>query len=230
MGQSVQRLIVGLTFCALSLFATTVSRAQTPPSAAEIAGMGELHRAAHTGDIAEIAKLISNGAAVDGRDGKQRTPAHVAAFASNEDALQALANTGADLNLLEYQKYDIVTVAAVANDVEFLKRALQLGANPGNTTSVYDGTALIAAAHLGHHEVVQVLIDAGAPLDHINNLHWTALIESVVLGDGGPNHIKTALALVKAGADKTIGDRDGVTPLEHAQRRGYSEMIKILMQ
>ncbi len=36
---------------------------------------------------------------------------------------------------------------------------------------------------------VQHLIDAGAPLDHINNLGWTALVEAVVLGDGGPDHI-----------------------------------------
>ena len=35
---------------------------------------------------------------------------------------------------------------------------------------------------LGHDGVVRQLIAAGAPLDHVNNLHWTALIESIVLG------------------------------------------------
>ena len=58
-------------------------------------------------------------------------------------------------------------------------------------TSRYDGTALIAAAHLGHAEVVRMLIAAGGPLDHVNNLGWTALIESIVLGDGGRNHTDT---------------------------------------
>lgn len=47
--------------------------------------------------------------------------------------------------------------------------------------------ALIAAAHLGHVEVVKALIAGKAPLDRVNNLNWTALIESIVLGDGGPN-------------------------------------------
>ena len=56
----------------------------------------------------------------------------------------------------------------------------------GPDPSPYDGTALIAAAHLGHHEVVRALVEAGAPLDHVNNLGWTALIEAVILGDGGP--------------------------------------------
>ena len=52
----------------------------------------------------------------------------------------------------------------------------------------------------------------GAPLDHMNNLGWTALIEAVVLGDGGPDHVETVRALVKAGADRTIADRDEGDP------------------
>ena len=81
---------------------------------------------------------------------------------------------GANPNALDAQRYDIVTIAAVANDVPMLKVALEGGASAKNVTSPYDGTALIAAAHLGHDEVVKVLIVAGAPLDHVNNLRWTA--------------------------------------------------------
>jgi len=95
-------------------------------------------------------------------------------------------------------------------------------------TSIYSGTALIAAAHLGHVEVVRRLIAAGAPLDHVNNLGWTALMESIVLGDGGNNHTETLRALVSAGADVNIADRSGVTPLQHARNRGFAAMVKIL--
>ena len=105
--------------------------------------------------------------------------------------------------------------------------ALAHGNRADNVTSVYDGTALIAAAHLGHAEVVRRLIDAGAPLDHINNLGWTALIEAVILGDGGPDHLATAKALLEAGADAGIPDRDGVTPLQHAERQGYAAMANL---
>jgi ankyrin repeat protein len=105
-----------------------------------------------------------------------------------------------------------------------------LGGDPAEITSPYDGTALIAAAHLGHVEVVRALIEAGAPLDHVNNLGWTALIEAVILGDGGPDHVATVRALVEAGADRSIADRDGLTPLDHAERRGYTEMIAILSE
>ena len=117
---------------------------------------------------------------------------------------------------------------AVNNDVPMLKLALAGGCNPKNITSPYQGTALIAAAHLGHAEVVRVLIAAGAPLDHVNNLGWTALIESIVLGNGGRNHTDTLDALVKAGANVNLADRAGVTPLGLAKGRGYAEMVRIL--
>ena len=85
--------------------------------------------------------------------------------------------------------------------------AIELGNRPDLVTSIYQGTALIAAAHLGHDEVVRRLIEAGAPLDHVNNLGWTALLEAIILGDGGPDHTATVRALVEAGANITIGDR-----------------------
>jgi ankyrin repeat protein len=39
--------------------------------------------------------------------------------------------------------------------------------------------------------------------------------------------VETVRALVEAGADATIADRNGATPLEHARRRGYGEMITL---
>ena len=165
---------------------------------------------------------------IERRDGRGRTPIHIAAFQSHNDAVVALADAGADPNMLEYDKYDIVTIAAVAGDVEMVKTAIAVSGNPVNVTGIYDGTALIAAAHLGHDAVVRALIDGGAPLNHINNLGWTALIEAVILGDGGLRHIRTVDALVGAGADVTIADRQGVTPLNHAQSRGYAEIIALI--
>ena len=205
-----------------------VAQAQTPPSAQEIAAYQGVHLAAHQGDAEGLREFIREGADVDGRDGHGRTAAHVAAFASHDDALRVLAEAGADMHALENGRYDVVTIASVLDDRELVSLAIKLGNRPDNITSIYDGTALIAAAHLGHHRVVEVLIGEGAPLDHVNNLGWTALMEAVILGDGGEDHTSTVQALVEAGADVTIADRAGRTPLEHAQARGYSEIIDIL--
>lgn len=213
--------------CAL-LATTTAVHAQTAPSPSEITAYRRLHRAAQNGDAAEIRRLAKAGADVDERDPRGRTPAHVAAFASSDDALRALAEAGADMNALEGQAYDVVTIAAVADDPELMSLAIELGNGPGLTTSPYRGTALIAAAHLGHVEVVRRLIAAGAPLDHVNNLGWTALMEAVVLGDGGSNHQEVVRLLLDAGTDRAIADRDGVTPLSHARARSYVAMTDLL--
>lgn len=202
--------------------------AQTPPSAAHILGYDGLHLAAHQGDVAAIQRLAAEGAQLEERDSQGRTAVHIAAFASHETVIAALAAAGADMNSLEFALYDAVTIAAVADDLPMLNAALEAGNRADLITSIYVGTALIAAAHLGHADIVQRLIDAGAPLDHVNNLGWTALIESVVLGDGGPAHQATARALLEAGADANILDRNGLTPLELARQRGYDQMAALI--
>ncbi|HMA57357.1 MAG TPA: ankyrin repeat domain-containing protein [Pseudolabrys sp.] len=199
-----------------------------PAESCRITAYRGLHAAAAKGDIAEIEKLVKAGAAIDARDGHARTPLHVAAFMRKPDAARALMRLGADANALEAQQYDIVTIAAVADDVPMLKAALAGGCKPTNITSPYHGTALIAAAHLGHDEVERTLIAAKAPLDHVNNLGWTAVIESIVLGNGGKRHIETLNALVDAGADINLADRSGETPLTLARKRGFKEMVAIL--
>jgi ankyrin repeat protein len=216
-------LILGVT-----LAGAGAVQAQVPPNAAEAAAYRGLHAAAQKGDLAGIEKLAAARADVNARDAHGRTPLHVAAFARQRDAIRLLAKHGANLGLLENDRYDAVTIAAVAGDEETLRTLLALGASAKLTTSRYDGTALIAAAHLGHAGVVRQLIAAGAPLDHVNNLHWTALIESIVLGDGGPRHVDTLKALVEAGANTSLADRNGYTPLKLARSRGYREMVAIL--
>jgi len=212
----------------ITLLFALPAAAQIPPSPAEVASYRGLHAAAAKGDAAEIARLIAGGEKVETVDGHRRTPLHVAAHLGHQAAAQALIRGGANPNALDAQQYDIVTIVAVTNDVPMLKLALAGGCNPKNITSPYQGTALIAAAHLGHAEVVRVLIAAGAPLDHVNNLGWTALIESIVLGNGGKNHTDTLDALVKAGANVNLADRAGTTPLALAKGRGYAEMVRIL--
>lgn len=213
---------------AVALAGAGAARAQVPPSVDDVAGYTGLHAAALRGDAAEIERLLRAGAAPNARDRRGRTPLHVATHARRHDAIRALARGGADLGALDADRYDAVTIAAVADDEPTLALLLALGASAKQVTSRYDGTALIAAAHLGHDGVVRRLIAAGAPLDHVNNLHWTAVIEAIVLGDGGPRHQATLQALLDAGASMQLADRDGRTPLQLARDRGHAAMVRQL--
>ena len=219
--------------CCVAVLAAALSggaAAQVAPTTSEVAQYSGLLAAAARGDAAEIKRLAATNVDVNVRDAYGRTALHVATFRKNRDAISALVQAGADINALENDRYDAVTIAAVANDVGTLRMLLQLGASAKQITSRYDGTALIAAAHLGHDEVVKMLIEAGAPLDHVNNLGWTALIESIVLGDGGKRHTETLRALVKAGANFNLADRNGQTPLALARSKRYMAMVQILQK
>jgi len=226
----VRRIVRGAAGCVAIGWLAGAVAAQVPPSPTDMAGYTGLFAAAARGDATQITALTAKGERPDSRDTHGRTPLHVAAFGGHHEAMRALGAAGANPNALEQDRYDIVTIAAVANDVATLQVALTLGASARNVTSRYDGTALIAAAHLGHAEVVRTLIRAGAPLDHVNNLGWTALIESIVLGDGGARHTDTLAALIGAGAHVNLADRNGRTPLALAQARGYEAMVQRLRQ
>ena len=223
-GLSRLSILAGLVSC----FVSPSGFAQIPPATHEVLAYSGLFKAVVEQDTAALKKAIAESSQVDIEDNHGRTPLHVAAYTANHEAMRLLVDAGADPNALEHDRYDIVTIAAVADDLPTLRLALELGASPGNTTSLYDGTALIAAAHLGHVEVVETLIAAGAPLDHVNNLEWTALIESIVLGNGGSRHIATLKALVMAGANVNLGDGYGRSPLQLAKRSNYREMVEIL--
>jgi ankyrin repeat protein len=205
-----------------------LSVAQTPPSERELRIYAGLHDAAARGDAAEIEQLIEQGEKPNIQDANSRTPLHVAAFLRRHEAARALLRLGANPNALDAQRYDIATIAAVNNDPEMLNIALAAGGDARAITGPYHDTALIAAAHRGHVDVVRTLIAAKAPLNHVNDLGRTALLEAVVLGNGGRNHTATVEALVEAGADVTLADRQGITALQHARTRGYSQIARIL--
>jgi ankyrin repeat protein len=77
-------------------------------------------------------------------------------------------------------------------------------------------------------ETVRELLKTKIDVDHVNNLGWTALLEAVILGDGGPAHTEIVRLLVAAGADVKIADRQGVSPLEHARQRNYRAIVEVL--
>ena len=75
---------------------------------------------------------------------------------------------------------------------------------------------------------MRLLIAAGVDVNHVNRLHWTALLEAVLLGDGGPKHVDIVRQLIAAKADVNLADAQGVTPLQHARQRGYLQMAELL--
>jgi uncharacterized protein len=80
----------------------------------------------------------------------------------------------------------------------------------------------------GHVRIVERLLRTDVKVNHVNNLGWTALLEAIILGDGGRSHTEVVRLLVGAGVDVNLADGEGVTPLEHARQRGYEKIFRIL--
>ena len=152
-----------------------------------------------------------------------------AARANRVDEARELIERGADVNAKDEteQSAYLLATSEVGEDPALLELMLANGADV-NAKDSYNGTGLIRAAHRGYPEIVRRLLDAGIELDHVNRLGWTALLEAIILGDGGDDHIETVRLLVGAGADVNLADNEGVTPLEHAERSGYDEIAAIL--
>jgi ankyrin repeat protein len=154
-------------------------------------------------------------------------PLHSAAAGRHHEVCRVLLAAGADVNAKDFIQDTPYLYAAAEGRVEILKLALAAGADLKDTNR-YRGTGLIPAAHHGHVEAVKLLLATAIDKDHVNNLGWTALLEAVILGDGGAVHTEIVQLLTEAGANVNIADRDGVTPLAHARKSGYSEMVRIL--
>lgn len=188
----------------------------------------KLLSAAAGNDVATINALLATGVEIDARNAAGETALLVATHANNVEAARALIDAGADVNAKDRINDSPYLYAGARGHLEILKMTLTHGADL-RSINRYGGTALIPASERGHVETVRTLIEADVDVDHVNNLNWTALLEAIILGDGGPRHVAIVKLLVDAGADVNLADGDGVTPLENAQRRGFSEIANVLL-
>lgn len=187
----------------------------------------DLHQAAAANDAARVDTLLEAGARIDARDGAGRTALLVATHADAVDAARLLIAAGADVNARDNIQDSPYLYAAAEGRLEILRMTLKAGADL-RSVNRYGGVGLIPAAHHGHPEIVRELLKTDIDIDHINRLGWTALLETIILSDGGATHTEILKLLIDAGANVNLADRDGVTPLAHARQRGYREMIELL--
>jgi ankyrin repeat protein len=188
----------------------------------------DLVAAASGGDTAWVTELLRKGADVTARDAQGRTAVMAATYGRHAGTVEALIGAGADVNLRDAMLNNPFLYAGAEGMVDILRLTTKAGADP-RITNRYGGTALIPAAERGHVDAVNYLLDNTAvAVNHVNSLGWTALLEAIVLSDGGPRHQQIVAALIRHGADVNIPDRSGATPLRHARQRGYVKIQALL--
>jgi ankyrin repeat protein len=187
----------------------------------------QLLDAARRGDVAALRSAIAARAPLDPRDDAKRTPLLIAIDRNNIEAATVLIEAGADINA-QAENLDTPWLLAGARGHAGLLR-LMIPRRPNLALrNRFGGSALIPACERGHVETVAVLLTSGIDVNHVNNLGWTCLLEIVILGDGGPRHQEVARLVLAAGADPNLTDRDGVSPLAHARRKGQHEVARLI--
>jgi len=195
--------------------------AQAQPSA--------LIAAAERGDVATLRQLLDAGAPVNALDGRGRNAVLAATQGGHEAAARLLVERGADVNAQD-EISDSAFLLAGARGYTGIVRAA-LGATPPpefKRLNRYGGTALIPACHHGRVETVRLLLTTAIDVNHVNRLGWTALLEAIILGDGGAAHTEIVRLLLAHGADPNLADAQGVTPLAHALQRDQRDIAQAL--
>jgi uncharacterized protein len=211
----------------LALLAVTLAACDRQP-APEPEMDAALIAAAAEGNTSRIAALVLKGVNLNAQDGEGRTPLMAATYARQTAALETLLKAGADVNIRDRMLNNPFLYAGAEGLLEILKLTHAAGADP-TLTNRFGGTALIPACERGHVETVRYLLEeTRVNVNHVNNLGWTGLLEAILLSDGGPRHQEIVRLLIEHGADVTITDRNGVTPLRHARQRGQREIAAIL--
>ncbi|GAB4075234.1 hypothetical protein GCM10028778_27380 [Barrientosiimonas marina] len=151
-----------------------------------------------------------------------------ATYNNKPDTINALIENGANIDIRDNRLDNVLLYAGANGLLDIVKLAVAAGADT-SITNRFGGTALIPASERGHVDVVkELLTHSDTDVNHINDLNWTALLEAVILGDGGEKHQKIVQLLVDHGADVHIADGEGVTPLQHAQEQEFKEIEAIL--
>ncbi|MFT3749905.1 MAG: ankyrin repeat domain-containing protein [Agriterribacter sp.] len=186
--------------------------------------------AAQKNDTIAIKTLIQSGSSLEVKDKNNRTPLMIAVHSNNIEAGRILINAGADVNALDNMHDTPFLYAGASGYTEIVKLCMENGAD-FTIFNRYNGTALIPACERGHVETVkEILKRKDFPIDHINRLGWTALLEAIILGEGGKHHVTIVQLLIDAGCNINIADKDGISPLRHAQKKGFDNIAAILLK
>ena len=182
----------------------------------------------HQNDLVGVDTALKNGANVNTKDSQKNSLLLIATQKRYKEMATLLVEHGADVNQQAINLDSPFLYAGATGQTELLKIFLANGAR-FDIFNRYNGSALIPACERGHVETVKLLANTkNYPIDHVNRLGWTALMEAVILGDGSKKYQQIVKILKDAGARMDIADFDGITPLQHAKSRGFHEIVSII--
>lgn len=212
-------MVIGFSSCQ----ATTVKEQEI-----EIVEQQGLIKLVESKNLKAVESALKAGQNVNSVDANKRNLLLIATINYDLPMAKLLVSYKANVNQQADNLDSPFLYAGATGQTEMLKLFLDNAAR-FDVFNRYNGTALIPACERGHVETVRLLAHTkGFPIDHVNRLGWTALMEAVVLGDGTKKYQEIIQILKDAGSKMDIPDKDGITPLQHAKNRGFTQIVKII--
>jgi ankyrin repeat protein len=183
--------------------------------------------AAARGDVDTLQRLLAAAVSLERANAAGETPLLLAVKNNHLSAAIMLIEAGSNINAQAVNKDSPWLLAGALGRTDMLRHMIPKGPD-FSLRNRFGGNALIPACERAHVETVKLLLTTKIDVNHVNDLGWTCLLEIVILGDGGPRHVEVAKLVLDAGADPNIVDKDGVSPLAHARRRGQRQIARLI--
>lgn len=186
--------------------------------------------AAAAGDLDAVTTALAQGVDKDAVDREEASAVLRAARGGHMAVVDALIAAGVDIDQQDQTCFNPFILGCITNNLPLVQTMVEAGADLRVLTR-FGGNGLTPAAEKGHVEVVRYLVEnTRININLTNTLGWTALIEAITLNDGGPTQQEIVRLLLANGGKPGMTDEFGVTPLELAEGKGYTEIADIIRE
>lgn len=178
-------------------------------------GWTALHYSARYGQDTIVNLLLNKGAEINAQGKHGETPLYVAARNCHEKVVRTLLGKGVNISVkVQYDDNDglLWTPLLIASEegcaAKIVKDLLNAGADANETQQPYGTSPLMWSAMIGTFQPIEVLLSAGAAVNHQANDGFTALMVAAFYGSK-----EVAQVLLEAGADTAIRVNQASGPL-----------------
>ena len=212
-------LLYGIDLCAECFLERGVSATELCPNGVPPMSYAVMSISPSSVAVGEL--LLQHGASVDSADYEGLTPLMYCSRKGHNDFAAFLLRHGADVDCRAQAGTTALHIAAESGNTSLCKMLVEHG-SALDAQDPEGCTALALSADVDP-AVCQILIDAGAQLDVVNNFGYSPLLAGC--RDG---HLEFVKQLVDAGAPLCVADHED-TPLMMAASGGHVQAVRYLL-
>lgn len=187
-------------------------------------GRTPLMLAVRAGHVDGARILLQHGDPVHIADNNAISPLMHAAREGEAECVRLLLEHGAPVNATTPEGVSALTKAVQAGNPDCVKELLKAGADPLIKNKNTDDTLLHAAARVGFAEGVQLLCEAGVPVNSLNSSGESPLLLATDRGS-----VSCVGVLLRNGADVNLVGENVKSPILLAIERGNEAIVKQLL-